>query len=366
MADVNEFLTDLFGDSVVKVDYEKERGRNKLQELQDLPLQAKVEYAQDKIKEFVERVGGEDNVYVSFSGGKDSTVLLHLVRSVYPNVPAVFFNTGLEFPEIVDFVKGIDNVEIRKPRKTVVEVWRDNGIPVVSKQISRYINDVRDCKNPKTVADRLSFGNRFTVSKKWIHFTDKDFFPQKVSNRCCDYFKKMPSKDYEKETGRKAIVGTMADESMLRLQSWISHSCNMFDGNKIQSRPLSIWKESDIWEYIKQYDVKICELYYRGYERTGCFLCPYGSGIEDRKVGTNRFELLHDTHPNQYRALRKLGMRDVLLNMGVPIRNDEEYMRDLEIKQREIKEWNERVTKDIEEHGEASQYYKYAKYFKKK
>lgn len=46
-------------------------------------------------------------VYVSFSGGKDSTVLKHLVDSMYEDVPSVFVNTGLEYPEIQRFVKNI-------------------------------------------------------------------------------------------------------------------------------------------------------------------------------------------------------------------------------------------------------------------
>lgn len=61
----------------------------------------------------------------------------------------------------------------------------------------------------------------------------------------------------------------MANESSLRLNSWIRYSCNMYDGKKIQSRPLSIWTDSDIWEYIEKYDIEICDLYYRGHNRTG-------------------------------------------------------------------------------------------------
>ena len=74
-----------------------------LQELQALPLYLKIRLTKQRIREWVNRYG-EDGVYVSFSGGKDSTVLLHLVREEYPNVPAIFCNTGLEYPEIVQFV----------------------------------------------------------------------------------------------------------------------------------------------------------------------------------------------------------------------------------------------------------------------
>lgn len=77
---------------------------SELRRLQGMPYEWKVEHAKDVIREFVEHEG-EDHVYVSFSGGKDSLVLLHLVRSIYPNVKAVFANTGIEFPEQVKFVR---------------------------------------------------------------------------------------------------------------------------------------------------------------------------------------------------------------------------------------------------------------------
>ena len=162
---------------------------------------------------------------------------------------------------------------------------------------------------------------------------------------------------------QKTIIGTMANESMLRLNSWVRHSCNMFDGKKIQSRPLSIWLETDIWDYIEKFDIEICELYHKGHDRTGCFLCPFGAKIEDDRTGTNRFELLKVQHPNQYKALEKLGIRQVLLDMKVPIRNDEQYMKDLNKRIQEIENWYIKVGNDIAINGEKSKYWKYHKYF---
>lgn len=106
-----------------------------LQELRGLPLNLKVKLTKQRIREWVGHFG-QDGVYVSFSGGKDSTVLLHLVREEYPDVPAVFCNTGLEYPEIVQFVKSFDNVEIIRPKKNFRQVIQDYGYPFISKEVS--------------------------------------------------------------------------------------------------------------------------------------------------------------------------------------------------------------------------------------
>lgn len=73
--------------------------------------------------------------------------------------------------------------------------------------------------------------------------------------------------------------------------------------------------------------------------------------------------MLKEQHPNQYKALSKLGIFEVLLNMQVPIRNDQGYMEQLEEKKLSIKEWYDMVQKDIEENGENSAYHQYHKYF---
>lgn len=111
---------------------------NELQQLQALPLSAKIQRTKRKVREWVQEFG-TDGVYVSFSGGKDSTVLLHLVREEFPDIPAVFCDTGLEYPEIRKFVKTFDNIEIVKPKKNFFEVCETYGFPLISKEISEYV-----------------------------------------------------------------------------------------------------------------------------------------------------------------------------------------------------------------------------------
>lgn len=113
-----------------------------LHTLQALPLNVKVKKTQQRIREWVNYFG-EDGVYVSFSGGKDSTVLLHLVRELYPSIPAVFCDTGLEYPEIREFVKTFDNVEWVKPKMTFREVIGKYGYPFISKEVSEVVYGAR-------------------------------------------------------------------------------------------------------------------------------------------------------------------------------------------------------------------------------
>lgn len=113
-----------------------------LYQMQSLPLRAKIRMTQLRIRGWVDEYG-EDGVYVSFSGGKDSTVLLDIARGMYPNIPAVFVDTGLEYPEIREFVKGFDNVEWIKPKITFRQVIEKYGYPFISKEVSECVYGAR-------------------------------------------------------------------------------------------------------------------------------------------------------------------------------------------------------------------------------
>lgn len=110
-----------------------------LKELQGYPLSVKVQLTKQRIREWVHKYG-EDGVYVSFSGGKDSTVLLHIVRGMYGDViPGVFVDTGLEYPEIREFVRTFDNIVWLKPKKNFRKIIEDYGYPFISKEVSECV-----------------------------------------------------------------------------------------------------------------------------------------------------------------------------------------------------------------------------------
>lgn len=109
---------------------------------QALPLDAKILMTKQRIREWV-NYWGLDGVYISFSGGKDSTVLLHIARSIYPDIKAVFVDTGLEYPEIRDFVKTFDNVDMIRPKMNFKKVVDTYGYPIISKEVSECVYGAR-------------------------------------------------------------------------------------------------------------------------------------------------------------------------------------------------------------------------------
>ena len=125
-----------------------------LKDMQSMDLGMKIQTTMAKIMEYYNHFDGQ--VYVAFSGGKDSTVLLDIVRKVHPEVPAIFIDTGLEYPEVKEFVKTWDNVEIRRPPKTFRQVIELFGYPLVSKKIAGYVATAK--RNPNSARAKFLSG----------------------------------------------------------------------------------------------------------------------------------------------------------------------------------------------------------------
>ena len=276
---------------------------------QAYPLGMKIHFTKLRIKQWYDFWEGQ--VYVSFSGGKDSRVLLDIVRSMYPEVPAVFANTGREYKEIYSFVRSIENVIWMKPKMTFAEVLDKYGYPVISKLKARAIRDVRNSTpNMKRLRlegikkDGTKAHSSAKLPLKWRYLIDAPF---KISEQCCDVLKKEPFRRYEKETGRVGITGMMVEEGGARDQLT---SCNSFDQKKPLSSPLLFWSTSDIWEYIRTYNISYSTIYDMGEIRTGCKDCMFGVQLEEKP---NRFDRMKKHHPKDYDyCMNKLGMKEVL------------------------------------------------------
>ena len=295
---------------------------NELQHRQSLPLAEKILLSKARIHEFYQRNNG--NVFVSFSGGKDSTVLLHLVRSLYPDVPGVFVNTGLEYPEIKDFVKTQSNITWLRPHMTFKQVIERHGYPVISKQQAKFISEVQNPTghNQATINLRLTGINQrgienpsMRIRKKWLYLIDSDI---RISDKCCHVLKKQPIFEYQKKTKRVPFIGTMAAESVMRQKSLLRTGCNIFSNRlrETKSQPLSFWLEEDIWAYITANNLSYSRIYDMGETRTGCMFCMFGVHLEP--AGNNRFQRMKKNHPKHYDfCMNKLGLGKVLNILGV-------------------------------------------------
>jgi 3'-phosphoadenosine 5'-phosphosulfate sulfotransferase (PAPS reductase)/FAD synthetase len=290
---------------------------NKLKQLQSLPLNAKITLTENRIREFYDKMNG--NIYVAFSGGKDSTVLLDLVRSCYSKTPAVFVNTGLEYPDVVDFVRTVENVIWLKPKINFKEVINKYGYPIISKQQSQYIYQYRNAKSEKTKELRLNgINGNYKISEKWKFLLDTNI---KISDKCCDIMKKEPFKIFNKTSKLFPIVGTMACESNQRELLYNQYGCNNFKAKTPISKPISVWLEQDIWDYIKLKKISYASIYDKGWDRTGCMFCMFGVHLEK---GQNRFERMKDFYPKQYDfCMNNLNIKDILRTILKKYENEE-------------------------------------------
>ena len=294
------------------------------QQLQGLPFEIKVEKSRLRIREWYEHFNGD--VFVSYSAGKDSTALLHMVRSLYPDVPAAFVDTGLEFPEIRAFAKSTPGVELLRPEMNFRQVIEKYGYPVISKEQSEWVHRIRAgdanifrAKYHGIMPDGRT--TRFKLSEQWRYLLDAPF---EIGSACCGVMKKKPLKQYERQTGRAPFIGTMASESHLRVQQWLKTGCNAFEAKRPISMPFSFWNEADVWRYLRENGVPYCNIYDMGYERTGCIFCMFGAHLD---TCPTRFQLLQRTHPKLWRYCMRdwdaggLGLRPVLEYIGVPYEN---------------------------------------------
>ena len=319
---------------------EAKHTKEDLKRMQALPLSVQIGITQARIMEWYNHYQGK--VYVSFSGGKDSTVLLDLARRMFPDVEAVFCDTGLEFPEIREFVKTKENVKWLYPceynkqtkqyeKRSFKQVVDMYGYVYPSKEVAlnlwyakhsitksqNYINRLNGLNADGTKSE---IKQRY---KKYAYLLDAPFA---FSPMCCKIMKENPLGVYGKETRLKPIIATMASESDRRKQGWLKTGCNAFDKDRPSSQPMAFWAEQDVLQYIKQFNIPYCSVYgdiveengrlkTTGEERTGCMFCLVGVHLDN----PNRFQRMRLTHPKQYDyCINKLGIGEVLDYIGVP------------------------------------------------
>ena len=294
----------------------------KLKLMQALPLSEKILLSKLRIKDWYEHFSGK--VAVSYSGGKDSSVLLHLVRQLYPDVPAVYCNTGLDYPEVKEHVKSTQTVIILKPEMNFRQVLDSYGVVFPSKDVAETIYYAKraskwalmrmDGRYSNGAFKQLIF-DRFT---KWKYLLDAPF---KISHMCCDIMKEKPFRKFQKESGLMPFIGLMTSESHRRKLAYLRKgSCNAYDSIHPSSMPLAFWTDQDILLYVHLNNLPIPSVYgdiifkngklsTTGEKRTGCMFCLVGCHLEK----PNRFQRMKESHPKHYKyCMEQLGLDKIL------------------------------------------------------
>lgn len=317
------------------------------------PYEFKVRYAETRAWEFYEECGRRGlNTHVSV-GGLDSLTLLAFLRKIGIDVPAVSASV-LEDKSIqrVHEALGVEGV---KPLRSKVEVIREFGFPVLSKEIAGKIMLLQNpSEKNATVRHAIITGEtgeyggnrkdtRMKLPKKWLErFGGADeegralgyrAAPFKVSDRCCYYLKEKPCDIWAKEHNSAPYLGIMASEGGRREKALMMHGCNYFGESTIRSAPFAIFDHQDVLRLALELDVPVPEIYGRivrepsgklrttKAQRTGCSMCGFGIHLDKRP---HTFDLLYDRNPEEWKFwMEKVGWGEVLDYIGVEWRQSE-------------------------------------------
>jgi 3'-phosphoadenosine 5'-phosphosulfate sulfotransferase (PAPS reductase)/FAD synthetase len=273
---------------------------------------------------------GEERFYLSFSGGKDSTVLHYLLDEAIPNntIPRVFINTGIEYNMIVDYVKELkknDNrILILDVKKNIKKTLEEVGYPFKSKEHSLKVGEYQKGSRSKSVLNYMQGKSSFSCPKKLLYQFEEDF-SIKLSDKCCYEFKKKPFAQYQSESGKTIVLTGMRKEEGGRRANI---SCIVSDkaGNIKKFHPLAVISEQ--WEewFIEKFNIKLCDLYYEPYnfKRTGCKGCPYSLDLQEQLEKmylylpneAKQCELIWKPIYDEYRRINYRLKRNIQLSWG--------------------------------------------------
>lgn len=264
----------------------------------------------------------QNECYISFSGGKDSTVLHHLVDLALPNnkIPRVYINTGIEHVDVVKFVKEIasndDRFVILNPTKPVKKVLEERGYPFKSKQHAHNVAIYQRNGLTKTNEKYLGLSSKtMFLCPKILKYQFSEEFKLKVSKKCCDELKKKPIKKWEKENNRTiTLTGMRSEEGGFRNYQ---RNCAVFKGDElIKFHPLKVVTNEWMDWFIEKEGIKLCKLYYEpfNFKRTGCKGCPFSLDLQ------HQLDVMEKLLPNEkkqceliwkpvYEEYRRLGYR---------------------------------------------------------
>ncbi|MGL5548497.1 MAG: phosphoadenosine phosphosulfate reductase family protein [Culicoidibacterales bacterium] len=298
-----------------------------------LTLELAVHDALHRIKEAYNKTNGK--IYLSFSGGKDSTIVAELIKmaELPTKIPFVFADTGIELGATERFVKNYDyeNIVYVKPEKRMQQIIKEYGVPAMSKVKSQHIGtwqrQVENGIDPttKVACTRLlgtSGNGADKLANKHLHFLHPEH-EYKVANQCCNYMKKKPFAKFEAETEYKdTFTGVRIAEGGIRATQYKSCVIMRKKGKREQlvSMPIIDWSDEICDEFIAKYNVKLSDAYeVYGFTRTGCIGCSFSNELEATLPVPQKHE------PLKYKATMHF-FKMVYVDLDIKLPDDEQYL----------------------------------------
>lgn len=313
---------------------------------QQMSYETKVQHAIAVAREFYEKLKG--NVFCSVGGLDSITLLAFLRKYVSSDIPGVSV-LSLEDLSIQRIHRATENMVLLKPYKTKVQVIKDHGFPVISKEKAGKIQLLQNpTEKNATVRHAIMTGDtgkqggyrtgtRMRLPQKWLDLfgglenekygTNYKIAPFRVSPNCCYHMKEKPADDWAKKNGLKPYMGLMASEGGQREKALMRHGCNYFGKTVTRSCPFAIFSRNDILQLAIDLQVPVPTIYGEiarqedgtlettRAKRTGCTMCGFGIHIERRP---HRFDRLREDNPKEWTFwMYKMGWGQVLDYIGV-------------------------------------------------
>lgn len=243
-----------------------------------------------KIQSINKQYDLENNAYLSFSGGKDSTVLHYLLDLALPGnkIPRLFINTGIEYIYVVDFVKELakndERITIVNSGVNIKKMLEIEGYPFKSKEHSLKVGEWQKGSRAKSVIYYKEMSNKSKFAcPKCLLYQYEDDFQLRLSDKCCYRLKKDIIHKWEKENNRKiAMTGMLSKEGGQR--KYLSKCIFTKQDKVVKFHPLLVCSTDFENYFIEKYDIELCKLYYPpfNFKRTGCKGCPYSLDLQEQ------------------------------------------------------------------------------------
>ena len=268
---------------------ETSRKIRRLKRYQSLGLGSKIRYSLRLVEQ---ALAVAKKPIIAWSGGKDSTAMLHLIRTHFSkDIDVIFNNTRVEFPETLKFVRRMQeswglNLHTATPDPKHSFWWcvENYGWPLFGKAGAGRIDTLRN-------------GGEVSLNQSLRRVAETDV---PISARCCRYLKERPMSKLQKRLEVDLVfLGIMSSESRRRKFNWADHGdFYQIKSGEWRCLPLSIWTTEDVWKYHERYDIPHCPLYDMGHRQNGCWPCTMDIYFKD-----NHLKALRASHPKLWKFL---------------------------------------------------------------